>query len=245
MAVPVFFDTEFTSLLDPHLLSVGLVTLDGRECYAEIDLDSDLGRARLAKTPWDVREAVIEDKWGLFPDSVCDSDWSLGRRVGEWLLGVAQSDAGSSGLRLLYDAPADLALLVGVLKECNLWPEIRILSSERNVAGQTGRIGCELASEAAFRSLRRRSPPLHRHHALADAIALRAAWRTWHLVHERAVDFAVLLRIVGDKQEAWLYEWLAFPAFALGGQVALDVLDRDDGLRVVADALCRVEGGCA
>ena len=29
-----FLDTEFTSLLEPQLLSVGLVTLDGREHYA-------------------------------------------------------------------------------------------------------------------------------------------------------------------------------------------------------------------
>jgi hypothetical protein len=244
MTIDVCFDCEFTSLLDPHLLSVGLVTLDGREMYAELALESEVGQARLAATPWDVREGVIEDKWSLFPASVCDSDWSLGRRVGEWLLGVAESDT-SGRVRLLYDYSTDLELLVGVLEECNLWPQVRVVANERNVAAETGRVGCELASEACFRSLRRRQPPLYRHHALADALALRAGWRTWRLIHERPLDFARLLSMVGANREGWLHEWLASPALAFGGRVALDVLDQGDGLQVVADALDRAEGNYA
>ena len=34
-AMLVFLDTEFTDLLNPELLSLGLATLDGREFYAE------------------------------------------------------------------------------------------------------------------------------------------------------------------------------------------------------------------
>jgi hypothetical protein len=245
LAAYVFFDTEFTSLGDPHLLSVGLVTFDGRgECYGELDLHSKVGQARLAATPQDVREAVIEDKWGLFPDSVCDSDGSLGQRVGEWLLRVAESDSGGR-VRLLYDYPTDFELLVGALKECDLWSSVRVVASQCNVAGETGSIGPELASEACFRSLRRRQPPLYRHHSLADALALRAAWRTWSFVHQRARDFARLLDIVGREREGWLYEWLASPALALDCQVPFDVLDHVDGLQVVVDALHRVKGGCA
>ena len=36
----VFLDTEFTDLLNPELLSLGLATLDGREFYAELDVKS-------------------------------------------------------------------------------------------------------------------------------------------------------------------------------------------------------------
>jgi len=43
----VFLDTEFTDLLNPELLSLGLVTLDGREHYAELDLTTDAGKARV------------------------------------------------------------------------------------------------------------------------------------------------------------------------------------------------------
>lgn len=42
----VFLDTEFTDLHHPALLSIGLVTLDGREFYAELDLTTDAGKAR-------------------------------------------------------------------------------------------------------------------------------------------------------------------------------------------------------
>ena len=35
----LFLDTEFTALLYPELFSLGLVTLDGAEHYAELDFD--------------------------------------------------------------------------------------------------------------------------------------------------------------------------------------------------------------
>lgn len=241
MATKVFFDTEFTSLLDPHLLSVGLVTLDGRsEFYAELDLASEFGKERLAITPWDVRESIV-DKFGLMPESKCDSEWTMGFRVSEWLCRVAASDP-NGRVELLYDYIVDLELLVTAMGNCNLWPKVRLIAGEHNVAGETGSIGPELASEAAFRAMRRRTPPLYRHHALGDALALRAAWRTWHLVHERGTDFLQLLRVVGERQEGWLYEWLPSPAPALGGQAPLDVLEQADGLQVVVDALGRMEG---
>ena len=41
----IFLDTEFTDLLHPALLSLGLVTLDGREHYAELDLSTAAGQA--------------------------------------------------------------------------------------------------------------------------------------------------------------------------------------------------------
>lgn len=43
----IVLDTEFTSLLHPKLLSLGLVTLDGRELYAELDLRTDIGNTRV------------------------------------------------------------------------------------------------------------------------------------------------------------------------------------------------------
>ena len=38
----VFLDTEFTDLPRPELLSADLVAVDGRECYVELDLKTDL-----------------------------------------------------------------------------------------------------------------------------------------------------------------------------------------------------------
>jgi hypothetical protein len=238
MVTEVLIDCELTSLLNPEVLSVGLVTLDGRECYAELNLESHVGRARLAETPWEVRAGVIQDKWGLFPEAVCNSDRTIGRRVGEWLLGVAESDA-DGRIRLLYDYSVDIELLTGALEECDLCSRVHRLADHLNIAGEAAGIGPELASEATFRALRRRQPPLYRHHALADALALRAAWRTWHLVQERASDFARLLKAASAQKEGWLYEWLATPYIGLDHQAPLDVLDQAGGLELVEDALVR------
>lgn len=70
----IFLDCEMTSLESPSLLSVGLVTSGGRRCCAEMDLATPIGRHRLAQTPWDVREIVIDGRWGLVPGASCDSD---------------------------------------------------------------------------------------------------------------------------------------------------------------------------
>lgn len=243
MPTPVFFDTEFSSLRDPHVWSVRLVTLDGRECYAELSVESDIGRVRLANTPLDVREGV-RDKLGLIPDAVCTSEPELGRRVGQWLLGVAVS-ARSGRIALMYGYHVDLKLLAGALQGCDLWPQLHGIAVERDIGAETGSIGPELASEAALAALQRRAPPLYRHHALADALALRAARRTWQLVHERGADFVQVIGVVGDEQEGWLYGWLASRAMALGGQVPLHVLHQAGGLQLEVDVLGRIEGGCA
>ena len=243
MTTQVFFDVEMTSLArHPQLMSVGLVTLDGREFYVELDLASDQGMERCAQSAWDVQETVL-DQFGLFADSKCDSESTMALRAAKWLCGVAESDP-TGQVELLYDYGLDLELLVGAMARSTMCPNVRLVAGERNVVDETSSIGPELAREAAFRVLRKRSPPLYRHHALADAIALRAAWRTWNLVHTRSFDFLQLLDVVGD-QEAWLYEWLASPAPALGGLAPLDALDQAGGLQVVIEALHRIDGGCA
>jgi hypothetical protein len=42
----VFLHTEFTSLLHPEPRSIGLLSLDGRELFAELDLTTDSGNTR-------------------------------------------------------------------------------------------------------------------------------------------------------------------------------------------------------
>ncbi|MDY0748728.1 MbcA/ParS/Xre antitoxin family protein [Paucibacter sp. R3-3] len=242
MTTDVLLDCEMTSLLQPQLLSIGLVTLDGRECYAELDLASDFGKARLAETAWDVRDGVIKDKWGLFPEAICASEAAMGMRVGEWLLNVAASDD-SGRIELMFDYPTDYELLVGALEECGLWPRVQAVTGIRNIANETGLGVTVWTREAAFRALRQRSMPLGRHHALADALALRSAWKAWTLYADRHWQFVRMQSIVGVERNDWVFEWIALPAPALGGRIPLDVLDQQDGLELVLDALHRVEGG--
>lgn len=60
----VFLDTEFTDLLDPELLSIGLVTLTRQEglaeFYVELDLGTAIGQARREASSDFVRDGVFE-----------------------------------------------------------------------------------------------------------------------------------------------------------------------------------------
>jgi len=59
-----FLDTEFTDLVHPELLSLGLVTLDGREHYTELDLSTHIGQARRRALSAFVRLDGVLDTWG-------------------------------------------------------------------------------------------------------------------------------------------------------------------------------------
>lgn len=235
MPVQIFVDTEFASLLDPLVWSIGLVTVDCRECYVELDRDSEVGRVRIAATPWDVREGVL-DKFGLISDSACESESAMGHRIGDWLRRVAESSPDGRA-EILYDYGLDYELLVGVLEESGVWHEVRPLVSARNVAAEISARDSRLASEATYQALRLRTPPLYRHHALGDAYALRASWRTSYLRQHRPKDFARLLSVAGAARESWLSAWLATPTLALRGRTPLDTLDDAAGLQLVVDAL--------
>jgi hypothetical protein len=83
----IFLDTEFTDLLNPELLSLGIVTLDGREFYAELDLTTDTGKARIKASSAFVQSGIF-DMWGLVPGAA-GTELEMGRRTGEWLLALA------------------------------------------------------------------------------------------------------------------------------------------------------------
>ena len=71
----VFLDTEFTDLLNPELLSLGLVTLDGREHYAELDLTTEAGKARAKASSAFVQSGIL-DMWGLVPGAT-GTQWEM------------------------------------------------------------------------------------------------------------------------------------------------------------------------
>lgn len=73
----VFLDTEFTDLLHPRLLSLGLVTLDGRVHHVELDLSSEVGRARLRASSDFVRFNGVLDTMGCVPSAQC-TGWDMG-----------------------------------------------------------------------------------------------------------------------------------------------------------------------
>ena len=66
----VFLDTEFTDLLRPELLSMGLVSLDGREHYVELNLSSDVGIARRRGASNFVLFEGVLDQWDKVANAV-------------------------------------------------------------------------------------------------------------------------------------------------------------------------------
>ena len=167
----VFLDTEFTDLLNPELLSLGLATLDGREHYAELDLTTEAGKARVKASSDFVRYGGVLDFWGLVPGAT-GTEWEMGRRTGEWLLGLA-AESGAK-VEVAFDYSTDYELMEYAILDAGLWGQVREVVLPVNVNSITGTITGELGAEACFRELRKRG--LRRHHALADALALRAAY---------------------------------------------------------------------
>ena len=76
------------------------------------------------------------------------------------------------------------------IRNAGLWDQVREVVLPVNVNPLTGTITGELAAEACFRALGQRGGrALKRHHALADALALRAAYidvRAAALAHARS-----------------------------------------------------------
>jgi len=166
----VFLDTEFTDLLNPQLLSLGLVTLDGREHYVELNLTTDVGQVRRKASSDFVREEVL-DMWGRIPGSSA-TEWEMGRRTGEWLLQLHEKSG--TRVEVAFDYAADFEMMARAIRESGLWDRVREIVIPVDVGPLTGSPEGEIAAEECFRELSRRG--LRRHHALADAGALRAAY---------------------------------------------------------------------
>lgn len=169
-----FIDTEFTDFLAPELLSVGLVTLDGRELYCELDLESVDGKDQIHRASEFVKFEGVLSQWGRIPNAACTA-FDMGLRVGEWLIGLAaESQNPDEIIDIAFDYGMDYELLEYSIRDTGLWEQVRELVSPVNVNPITGTVAGELAADECFRELRCRG--LHRHHALADALALRAAY---------------------------------------------------------------------
>lgn len=167
----VFLDAEFTALQKPQLVSIGLVTLGGDEFYVELDMASEIGLARKKASTEFVCDQVL-DQWGLVPGAAC-SYLDLGRRTGEWLLGLAK-ECGTS-VDVAFDYQADFELLERAIRDSGLWERVRGVVNPVNIGDLVANFDADLAAEAAFDELKARG--LARHHALADAWALRASFQ--------------------------------------------------------------------
>ena len=247
-----FLDTEFTDLLNPELLSLGLVTLDGLdEHYVELDLCSDTGKARVKASGDFVRGGVL-DMWGLVPGAM-GTEWEMGRRTGEWLLSLA-AESGTR-VEVAFDYSTDYELMECAIRDSGLWDRVCEVVVPLDVSAITSTIEGELAAEASYRETAGRG--LKRHHSLADALALRGSYvqvkdtatRLSRFVHMD--DFRRLVAVISDMvdpaapphgdAEGWVRRWLTTEALALNRRRPIDVAMEPGGieqLERLLGALC-------
>lgn len=168
----IFLDTEFTDLRFPAILSFAMVSMDGSEIYAEIDLtENPVGQKRLKASSSFTRKVMIS-QFGRVPGSMCSAS-ELGSRAGAWL--IAQRAAVAADITVAFDFSGDLALLQDAMSEVGIWDQVWRTLQPQNVARITGSVEGQRAAEASWlESSQFRG--LNRHHALADALALKAAW---------------------------------------------------------------------
>jgi hypothetical protein len=239
-----FLACQLTNLLQPELLSIGLVDLAGAEHYVELDLDTDIGEARLRTSSEVVRWSGVLDQWGLLEGSKV-APREMGRRTGEWLLQPAHTAGGR--VEVCYDYDPNFELLDRAVREAGLWDQLSDVVRPTNVSALICTVDGELAAEECLRGLSGRG--LRRHHALADALALRAAYVA---VQDGATAFSRFVRTDGFRRlveaaggrewESWTRKWLLQPAHGLGRR-PLDIAREPDGIAILADHLGRIGNG--
>lgn len=163
----VFLDTEFTDFLDIRLISVGLAAEDGRTCYGELAPAYWLEAANTY-----VRANVVplldQSRQG------CEGERpeALAEKLRAWLAVLGE-------VQLATDSPGhDFDLLVELFAETGTaWPG--------NVAKMPLRVDCYLRGEdgaplamGTYQDFFTENS-LAQHHALNDALALRAMWLEW------------------------------------------------------------------
>lgn len=163
----VFLDTEFTRFAYADLISVGLVSEDGQEFYAErTDYD------RKACTDF-VRETV-QPLLGRVPGSSCKRE-QMPQRLRDWFQQLPEPAT------VIYDYAGDWDLLTKMilgLPTASLEPPSNFGEALELATTTITHPVFEAAARATYSD---RWPP---HHALADARALMAGYRAWRAFME-------------------------------------------------------------
>jgi hypothetical protein len=182
----VFLDTEFTNFHQPQLLSIGMVSLAGEECYAELDIESMEGCLALVGASEFVRGPDVLGQWKRIPDATM-SAWSMGERVGLWLLDQADRHEaaitnGCDGsadtthkLEVCADFAGDFELLERLLRHASIWDRVRHRIRFHDIARLLNRALPDIAAQDCFKQLSAQRG-IGQHHALADALAMRAGF---------------------------------------------------------------------
>lgn len=162
--IKIFYDTEFTSLgsiVEPHLISIGMIAEDGREFYAELTDTWERGECSDF-----VIEAVLpllqggQYRMGLH---------QLKCRLAEWIEGFEEE------VVLVSDAGFDWDWIVYIFDQPLLWPKnlvrLRAVSTE-SLSGER----LHDYNNAYWKFFEETVPRPAAHHSLNDAKAIRLGW---------------------------------------------------------------------
>jgi putative NIF3 family GTP cyclohydrolase 1 type 2 len=148
----IFLDTEFTGFGDPQLISIGMVTIDGKEFYAEVDYElevcSDFVRQNVIPLLMQVEKCTLVELKAL---------------ISRWIDEVREPGP----VLLCYDSEYDRRMLESIFK--NDFPNSAIL---RNL----GASYVNKVKQYDYYVITGQAE----HHALHDARALKYAFRRWH-----------------------------------------------------------------
>ncbi len=167
----IYLDCEFSDLLFPELLSVALVAANGAEHYVELDPDDAVAQAAMSSATLFVQDQVLS-QWNRVPGASC-SRKEMGARTAAWMLAVSQRQGQAA--QIAFDYHTDYQLLIDLLSESAQWDLLRGLIEPLNIKEEMTRFDASLGAGYALDHLEKRRG-LGRHHALADAHALRAGY---------------------------------------------------------------------
>ena len=161
----VFLDTEFTDFVRPDLISLALVSEDGREFYAE---RTDYYTTRCS----DFVKKTVLPLLGRVPDAACTRT-ELTDRVRDWFGQLPEPAT------VVFDSEKDwLLLAVSMLGRPHSKPPGNFAKQLYLDSYAITHPAFETASNAVY------TPEWPPHHALADARALTAGYRAWHAAME-------------------------------------------------------------
>lgn len=163
----VFLDTEFTTFAYADLISVGLVSEDGQEFYAE---RTDYNR----KDCTDFVRVAVQPLLGRVAGAACNRK-QLTDRAHDWFQQLPEPAT------VIYDYAGDFDLLTKIVlghPTDDLEPPANF-GEEIELAGTT--TNHPVFESAATATFSDRWPP---HHALADARALMTGYRAWRTFME-------------------------------------------------------------
>jgi hypothetical protein len=244
-----FVSGKVTRVEPPELLSLALVALDGREHYVELGLTTEWAMGRIAHCSDFVRTTVL-GQWGR-AGTVCATEQEAGPRTAQWLLGL-----GSARIEIAFAFQEDYALLQRLLREPGQGDRVTELAPV-DIAAMSLSAEGSYRAEACYEALATRG--LGRHHALADALALRAAYlgvSDTALRMARAVRSDAFRRLVAMlvrwadpayphrfDAEAWLQRWFLRPLIGFDGRRPLDLVEEPEGLKRLEEILVRITFG--